>query len=1561
MVFTYLCSADYNQGAECFPAVARGRQCVPSCLMFLLTATYIKPCTSLKTVDLNDIMFAGSFLYCALYQLGIASDFVDPQRIPERISYQKKTMFVTHKSVLSGFMKHHSLIDNQTYYSLQNALLISSEIGSNSIIVFKGVSVGIHKHGSSFYIFDSHSRDEYGLSCSNGRCILAVLDSIQGLITYLQSLSSSLGIPESDIQFDLHTFKFITRYKHTPFCVIILENRMGFRIETIYRRKRLHDKSNELKELRHFLSKRPLIGFVDDRNINCIPENRSCSENTVASELLDSVISQFDKLVCTGPNYVCSCCTQTFFKHYMKNVENLSDANKSSLNRYLTQRKSVGNKEWVCQLCFDHARNGKVPKFWVKNGLQFPEKPAELDLSNLEERLVSPRLPFMQLREMPRGGQVNLKGNIVNVPADVNSTIKSLPRMINENETIMLKLKRKLSYKHHVAFENVRPYKVFEAAKWLVRNSSLFKNEGIVVNDTWLQQPFEITMLSEQENNDEVTSDDSNNNVDQCESDWIEENFMDRPTGNLDTFLQSLDFREFNQILSVAPGEKSSPIGLFQDYHSEVLSFPTLYCGQARKENSSRFVQVHYSDICKWELRNVDRRVALCVPNIFFKLKRLQIKQIRDKVFLAIRKCKTRGVTLTAGDILTPGFIDKLTMQNDGYRVLRTLRGSPPYWEAAKKDVFAMIRQLGIPTWFCSFSAAETKWLPLLKSLAKLVKGRDLSSEEAEELTWQDKCMLIKSDPVTCARFFDHRVQIFIKHVLKHQSQPIGEILDYFYRVEFQQRGSPHIHMIIWINGAPIHGNCSDSVVAEFVSKYVSCDNDNSMPTLINYQTHRHAHTCQKNGKAICRFNFPIPPMPETVILYPLDENERNFGVEAYEKVISFLNDLHKSQRTELEFNDFLAELELDYQSYLLIIRSSLTRPKIFLKRSVSESRINMYNPVLLKCWKANMDIQYVLDAYSCVSYIVSYISKGQRGLSNLLRDACNEARELDSDVRQQVRRIGNQFLSSVEIGAQEAVYLTLQMPLRRCTRDIVYVDSNKPDERTSLIKPLTELKELPLNSKSIEMDNMLKRYKRRPRILQQLCYADFASWYDLCSEKKGEQVPDENDETELPETVYQYESEDNILDFNEIDRGNVITFACGTKVRRRQKQKVIYSNVTSINQDKEEHFRQKIMLYTAWRDEEKDLMGGFETFEQSYHAKGDEINVNKSVYEKNADVVENILENIASEVIDTSINPQAQHEDMLDSDECPSQSATFGCFDPGVASAVDEGYDLGEDLGISRKRAYTTQCVTNEMDDAEYLQCVQKLNIEQKNIFYHILHKVKTQSLPFYTFLSGGAGCGKSVVVRALNQALLKYFNHLRHEDPNTQKLLLCAPTGKAAHNIGGSTIHSSFCIPANQSFQFKPLDMQQLNTMRALYRDLKVIIIDEISMVGRGMLNYINLRLQEIKGCTKTFGNVSVLAVGDLYQLKPVLDSWVFSQVYNSVQLQSLGTNIWVDLFEFFELKEVMRQKDDQEFALLLNRLREGEHTEEDLLVLQDRQVANFGVMLVLQFIIEFFQEYL
>ena len=95
--------------------------------------------------------------------------------------------------------------------------------------------------------------------------------------------------------------------------------------------------------------------------------------------------------------------------------------------------------------------------------MTFPKKPELLNLTSLEERLIPPRIPFMQIRELPRGGQLSIHGNVVNVPSDVNSTVHCLPRPISESQSIPIKLKRRLSYKHHYLFQNVRPKRVLDA------------------------------------------------------------------------------------------------------------------------------------------------------------------------------------------------------------------------------------------------------------------------------------------------------------------------------------------------------------------------------------------------------------------------------------------------------------------------------------------------------------------------------------------------------------------------------------------------------------------------------------------------------------------------------------------------------------------------------------------------------------------------------------------------------------------------------------------------------------------------------------------------------------------------------------------------------------------------------------------------------------------------------------------------------------------------------------------------------------------------------------------
>ena len=88
----------------------------------------------------------------------------------------------------------------------------------------------------------------------------------------------------------------------------------------------------------------------------------------------------------------------------------------------------------------------------------------------------------------------------------------------------------------------------------------------------------------------------------------------------------------------------------------------------------------------------------------------------------------------------------------------------------------------------------------------------------------------------------------------------------------------------------------------------------------------------------------------------------------------------------DIFFDQLLFELSLAKEKYSLAISSSFNALTAFLKRNPHELRIKNYNPACLSAWRANMDIQFVVDVYACAVYMVTYISKAQKGMSELLQ-----------------------------------------------------------------------------------------------------------------------------------------------------------------------------------------------------------------------------------------------------------------------------------------------------------------------------------------------------------------------------------------------------------------------------------------------------------------------------------------------------------------------------------------------------------------------------------------------
>ena len=206
---------------------------------------------------------------------------------------------------------------------------------------------------------------------------------------------------------------------------------------------------------------------------------------------------------------------------------------------------------------------------------------------------------------------------------------------------------------------------------------------------------------------------------------------------------------------------------------------------------------------------------------------------------------------------------------------------------------------------------------------------------------------------------------------------------------------------------------------------------------LIKYQTHNHSHTCYKykntkknpNKPLQCRFNIPHPIMPATKILQPIDNEidheEKKLAQINFKKIQDKLNDL-KNNKNTIEFENFLAELYMNEKEYIMAIRSSINRATVFLKRQSNEVFINAYNKDIFDVHKANMDLQYVLDPHACIAYMVNYINKSNRGQSDLLRNAISESNNGNLTIRQKLSTIGNCFLNSTEVSAQEAAYIVL-------------------------------------------------------------------------------------------------------------------------------------------------------------------------------------------------------------------------------------------------------------------------------------------------------------------------------------------------------------------------------------------------------------------------------------------------------------------------------------------------------------------------------------------------------
>ena len=228
-----------------------------------------------------------------------------------------------------------------------------------------------------------------------------------------------------------------------------------------------------------------LIGKIDTDKV------KEKDEEDKKRRLIESAGQKFLENAKKIPDRVCTCCHHLLFEKSVKDL----DIEKFPSNRvtaralndaYRYKDKETG-KEYICTTCKDNLKRGVMPFQAVANGLELPEIPVELQgLTRLECRCISLRIPFMQIRALPKGGRGKIRGPCVNVPATLQPITEVLPRIPENMDLVFLKFKRIITYKNNYMHDYIRPYKVMAALHWLKENNDHYKN--VVIDTDWLKK-----------------------------------------------------------------------------------------------------------------------------------------------------------------------------------------------------------------------------------------------------------------------------------------------------------------------------------------------------------------------------------------------------------------------------------------------------------------------------------------------------------------------------------------------------------------------------------------------------------------------------------------------------------------------------------------------------------------------------------------------------------------------------------------------------------------------------------------------------------------------------------------------------------------------------------------------------------------------------------------------------------------------------------------------------------------------------------------------------------------
>ena len=659
-----------------------------------------------------------------------------------------------------------------------------------------------------------------------------------------------------------------------------------------------------------------------------------------------------------------------FFNTSLINTENLLQIHKFFGNEYLQ----------ICQKILPDMFKEKA--ILLKN-IEDGKKDC-FSKSSLINHLIKLIIPFQRIIHLPRGYSYKIKGPCINVPSTVQRTInKLLPQDLNEM-LVPVALKRKLAYVSDYNFQEIKTDKVidiFKTLKYRFKNPH-FKN--VVFSQQMLdkdvdqfvesckdkvkhleqqkeeEETVQDEVISSSENEELILDEEKHNeslqNIKDSKSKFQGDSLMiplDRPSLTGSTLADAVATQIENQgifvkikkkkrdmkkrekllkKLNIAPGEDNIPTDWLKDNYLEEKAFPHLFpSGEGGYISTYKAQGMKFSTYVKMRMLGRDSSFRKNSTYVFF-LKCIKDRiQVRSMTSIFFRKA-FKGRELSTEKLKKLNLAD-IAKSEASYNVYKNLRGSPPYFQAQKKRCLAMIRQLGKPDLFATFSAAEKNWFELGEQIFNTLTDDEkinlYKSDTFIGLSEPMKSKMIQDNFVLMCYHFDRRIKKILSF-LRSEAHVLNSfrVKDFFMRIEFQQRGSPHVHMLLFLENkdgkSPEEVFTDPKDLAQWLDTIISSDSPTDSKEYVNkflpnfekntgmsildlqekaslFQEHHHTFTCRKRSgkkcKAIrvrkeegygvgqkedgseiflpsCRFGFPRYPIENTVILTPIMDNE---------------------------------------------------------------------------------------------------------------------------------------------------------------------------------------------------------------------------------------------------------------------------------------------------------------------------------------------------------------------------------------------------------------------------------------------------------------------------------------------------------------------------------------------------------------------------------------------------------------------------------------------------------------------------------------------------------------